>query len=223
MSNVPPEGQTELNQTIGLNIQKAMEEKHFTHAQLADATGIDRISITRYCNGQRQCPTVLLVKIANALDVNLDFLVGTLSTMSTDITVAEICKYTGLSEKAISVLHEYRHTILDKYVYKYYSTVLSHFIESTYLSGICEDIARKQGLIDSFRERIKVEATQQFSIDYHQLIGDLELCEYKAVKLFMYYIDKHKADCIDYSDLKKAVQQYLENESEKWLLNHDID
>ena len=105
MANVPPKGQTELNVEIGLRMQKAMENKHLTHDNLAELTGIERVTLTRYINGQRQCPTVSLVKIASACGVSTDFLLGTTDILSQDHSVRAACEFTGLSELAVQGLH----------------------------------------------------------------------------------------------------------------------
>ena len=105
MPNVPPKGQRELDCKIGINIQRAMERAKLTHEQLAEKIGVDRVNITRYANGQRQCPTVILSKIADACHVSVDYLIGRSRTRIENASVAAFCNFAGLSEDALWNIH----------------------------------------------------------------------------------------------------------------------
>lgn len=104
MANVPVKGQTEFNAAIGQNIAKVMVERNLTDEQLSKMIGEKRLNITRYRNGQRQCPTVVLKRIADACNVSVDFLFGLSPTMTRNPDFQNACNLTGLDEKAITRL-----------------------------------------------------------------------------------------------------------------------
>lgn len=107
MAYVLPPGQKELNVIIGNRIQAAMHRAGLTHEALAAAVGSERVSITNYCAGIRQCPTVLLCKIARFLSVSTDYLLDVKhSGIADPPSVEAICEYTGLSAEAVKMLHE---------------------------------------------------------------------------------------------------------------------
>lgn len=119
MANVPVKGQTEFNTYIGQRIAQVIEERGLTDEKLAKMIIVERdltdkqlkkeiektrISITRYRNGQRQCPTVVLKRIAEACNVSVDYLFGLSPTMTNDPDFQNACNLTGLDEKAITRL-----------------------------------------------------------------------------------------------------------------------
>jgi len=107
MANVPTKGQIEFNSIIGQNIAAVMEKQNLTDEQLSKMIDENRVNITRYRNGQRQCPTVVLKRIAEACNVSVDFLFGLSPVMTKNPDYQNACNLTGLNERAIQCLQQY--------------------------------------------------------------------------------------------------------------------
>lgn len=61
--------------TISRNIESRLEELGMKQIELARRTGITQQSISAYMTGKVQPSLMTLIRIANALDVTLDWLV----------------------------------------------------------------------------------------------------------------------------------------------------
>ena len=57
-------------------LNNELHNKHMTQRELAQRTNITEATISRYCNGKRIPSITQLTKIANALNVNADYLLG---------------------------------------------------------------------------------------------------------------------------------------------------
>ena len=75
-----------------------------THQEIADGVGISRQTIGQFLLGNTQPDTETLCKLADFFKVSTDYLLGRTDVKSADTTLQDICKYTGLSEKAITLL-----------------------------------------------------------------------------------------------------------------------
>lgn len=163
MANVPPPGQEELDKKIGIRIQQAMIYKNFTDDELAKIINVNRVNITRYRNGQRQCPTSVLVKIADACDVTADFLLGITDVPNRDIRFQSVPAITGLSAEATRILNEW----------------------NTSSDDVC-DIGRILSLFLS----VEPEASEQFFLRIHDMVKELEQrkeTERPIVEMSKYY------------------------------------
>lgn len=78
-----------------------------TLQQLADATGINRVTLTNYENGTRHPDARILTILARYFGVSLDYLVGISDIKDQDPVIRMICMYTGLDEIEVRKLHEY--------------------------------------------------------------------------------------------------------------------
>ena len=63
-------------QLISNRIREAMEEKGVTQASLSRLTGLPAGTISRYANGRRNPNAEVLGKVASALGVSCDYLIG---------------------------------------------------------------------------------------------------------------------------------------------------
>ncbi len=70
--------------------------------------GISRQTVGFYCNGDRIPDAVVLRQIAEKCGVSADWLLGLVDITSSEIELRSVCKYTGLSEKAIKKLLWYK-------------------------------------------------------------------------------------------------------------------
>lgn len=75
-----------------------------TQQKLADAIGVKRQSIAQYLTGNIQPPLSTVAAISDYFDISIDYLTGRTDIKSRNIEIKEICKITGLSEKALDTL-----------------------------------------------------------------------------------------------------------------------
>ena len=95
---------SKLQEKIGPRIVHLRGEKE-TQQQLADAIGVKR-EIVAFWETRKRCPnTEQIKKIADHFHVSADYILGLSDIESPDKTVQAICEYTGLSEKAVELLH----------------------------------------------------------------------------------------------------------------------
>lgn len=66
-------------------LNQELQKQNITQRELANRTGLTEVSIGRYCNGQRSPNVNTIVKIANELHVNTDYLLGRKSVESVTI------------------------------------------------------------------------------------------------------------------------------------------
>lgn len=69
---------------------------------------MQRQTVANYKSGQSSPDVEALVKIADAFDVSVDYLVREDVPRTRDTKIQDICDYTGLSEDAVNVLHYIR-------------------------------------------------------------------------------------------------------------------
>lgn len=69
-------------------LNQELQKQNITQRELANRTGLTEVSIGRYCNGQRSPNVNTIVKIANELHVNTDYLLGCKSVES--VTIQDI-------------------------------------------------------------------------------------------------------------------------------------
>lgn len=69
-------------------LNQELQKQNISQRELANLTGLKEASISRYCNGQRSPNVNAIVKIANELHVNADYLLGRKSVES--ITIQDV-------------------------------------------------------------------------------------------------------------------------------------
>ena len=69
-------------------LNQELQKQNITQRELANRTGLTEVSIGRYCNGQRSPNVNTIIKIANELHVNADYLLGRESVES--VTIQDI-------------------------------------------------------------------------------------------------------------------------------------
>ena len=97
---------------FGKRLFELRESRGESQQELADSMGITRQSLSRYELGERTANIDLLKKIAEHYDVSADYLLGLTGNTTTDTNLQAVCKYTGLSEKAINNLADYTKSAL---------------------------------------------------------------------------------------------------------------
>lgn len=66
-------------------LNQELQKQKITQRELANRTGLTEVSIGRYCNGQRSPNVHTIIKIANELHVNVDYLLSHESVESVTI------------------------------------------------------------------------------------------------------------------------------------------
>lgn len=74
---------------IGNRIQFALESRGMRQSELSEKTGIAKSSISEYIAGKNDPKQKKLLKIANALDVNVEWLLGTCERMDRISTIID--------------------------------------------------------------------------------------------------------------------------------------
>ena len=72
--------------TIGELISSLLEEKDMNQKELAQKTNVSEVTISRYINGTRQPKSDILSKIADVLDVSIDYLLGNSTFKKTSLS-----------------------------------------------------------------------------------------------------------------------------------------
>ena len=95
------------NQTMGQKITELLNERGETQAQFARNAGLNTSLVSDIVNDKKLngIQTDNLSKICRYLNVSADWVLGLSDVRSTDTQLRDICDYTGLSERTISVLH----------------------------------------------------------------------------------------------------------------------
>ena len=80
------------------------KEKEISLSVLAKQIGVTAQSLSLYENAERTPSADVLYNIAEYFEVSVDYIVGTSDTRSLDLDLQAVCKYTGLSEKAVEAV-----------------------------------------------------------------------------------------------------------------------
>lgn len=87
-------------------LRNLMSEREGTHDDLAAILGVQRQTVTNYCNGISSPSLENLVLIADYFNTSVDYLLGRTEAKQQDRPdLRAICDYTGLSEQAVENLH----------------------------------------------------------------------------------------------------------------------
>lgn len=73
---------------------------------LKEYLGVSIQAINQYKQGTAYPKTENLIKIADFFGISVDYLLGITSTPNRDTTMQAVCDFTGLSEKAVSILNK---------------------------------------------------------------------------------------------------------------------
>ena len=92
--------------SIGKRIKKARENCNMKQEDLAEKLYCKRELISYYENGNRDIKTDTLINLSKILNVSVDYLLGLVPEPTTNLTIKEVCKFTGLSEKTIMLFKE---------------------------------------------------------------------------------------------------------------------
>lgn len=84
---------------------KELTEDTTVRKNLANELKVTETAIGQYRDGNTFPKTSNLIQIAHSLHCSLDYLIGQSDVFSPDADIQSICRYTGLCEEAVKVLH----------------------------------------------------------------------------------------------------------------------
>lgn len=97
---------------IGSRIQKRRNEKKMTQAELAELIDTNQKHLSRIEGGYHRCTLDIIVAIAKALDVSVDYLIADYEDSSNPSTVQVIIDdIKGMTPKQLEMLQENIRTI----------------------------------------------------------------------------------------------------------------
>lgn len=111
----------ELKEILSKRLETLIEKKKDENYQnsipkQADGMGIPYPTLVKYINGKAECPASNIIKIARYYGVSTDYLLGNSPNPTTDEKLQGVCKYTGLSEKAVENLIENKNSTDIRYI-----------------------------------------------------------------------------------------------------------
>lgn len=132
-------------------LRKLIDRSKKTRQELATALGCDTSMVTKHYNGDRAVSVDFLVKYAQYFNVTTDYLLGLSDEHTTDTNLNAVCKYTGLSAKAIQKIQSRKKDLFfkecleflikdedffDKISSYLFSSMYEYFTDSEYFQDI---------------------------------------------------------------------------------------
>lgn len=145
--------------TFPTRLRALMHERSMKQDALAEIVGKTRQTVSQYVNGESEPGYETLIKIANAFDVSTDYLLGLTPNPTTDKDVDAICQYTGLSDKAVQKLHDFK---TDAEFGAYLIQLLNHLLlDPRFTHELTYRINKYCDAYLAFQQGIKERATHQ--------------------------------------------------------------
>lgn len=91
---------------FGKRLKELRKANGYTIEQFADMVGISKSTLGYYENDKRMPDIEILVRIADTLNVNADYLIGRTNTTAQKGKMKTVCEFTGLSDCAVEYLSE---------------------------------------------------------------------------------------------------------------------
>lgn len=95
----------DIKETFANKLRELRVIEKLSQTELAEKLGVSRGSISFYENGERTADIDFIYKAAQFFNVSADYLIGRTNASTQNEDIRAICDYTGLSEKAVSELH----------------------------------------------------------------------------------------------------------------------
>lgn len=114
------------NDPFPRRLRQLLEEHDLSHQVFGDYLGVARQSVGNYCDGSVSPSTDTLMKVADYFSVSVDYLLGRTEIRTPEPDVQMASSLTGLSEEAITVLHDYCGKNSQKGIRKTLNDLLTH-------------------------------------------------------------------------------------------------
>ena len=153
------------NKNFGEKIKQLRKASNMTQDELGEKMYCNRYRIMDLERG-KSGPTIDdIVKLCNIFDVSADYLLGLSDVKSTKSTVKSVCKYTGLSEKAVLRLNYSNtstgHTALSSLIADFDSFMLTDYMNDYKKKAkqLYELIKQKQSGLDNLKKYFDLKDT----------------------------------------------------------------
>ena len=93
-------------EVFGKRLKELRKANGYTIEQFADMVGISKSTLGYYENDKRMPDIEILVRIADTLNVNADYLIGRTNTTAQKGKMKTVCEFTGLFDCAVEYLSE---------------------------------------------------------------------------------------------------------------------
>lgn len=93
--------------TLGNRIKERRQSLCLSQAELAQQLHCTQAALSQYENGNREPGLQELIQIASVLNTSTDYLLGITNIKTVDANIKMIGDYLGLTEEAISILHDF--------------------------------------------------------------------------------------------------------------------
>lgn len=166
------------NDCLPKRLRELSEEKGISREDLSMLCGKTPQNISNYLNGVASPPINVLKLLAEKFSVSSDYLIGLTDTKIPDITVQEICKFTGLSEDAVCALNAFKNNFYS--ALQVFSNIITHddFLEmilGIYSIKMEADEAETATIDDNVYGKYKSLKFEFFEANevYNEIISDI--------------------------------------------------
>ena len=182
-------------------IRELRKEKGITQSELAQKLHVKR-QIISYYETSRMPNTEDLLLLADELNTTTDYLLGRTAVKTTDPKTKDVCEYTGLSEAAVSVLHNATHH--DETA----AHALNHLLTSAELPNILWHLCSIAPHFPPYDEIIcggkSFNASERMQA-WH-LLREIKMDMFETKELFSAFVDSYVKACgIDFEDVEERI------------------
>ncbi|MBR3791664.1 MAG: helix-turn-helix transcriptional regulator, partial [Clostridia bacterium] len=180
-------------------------------------------TLVKYINGKAECPASNIIKIARYYGVSTDYLLGNSPNPTTDEKLQGVCKYTGLSEKAVLLFKEIKELDTERELSRFFENDIG---KSFLLSIVeyCSDVKRTA----DFRGHLASASDEPFMTE---IIEELRLTEVQDYEVIAYRISQYLQRYFDEraKEIYQPVTEYekqrndellqIKRETDEWIKN----
>ena len=197
-------------------------EKGLSQTGLAAALNCNKQYISKFEDGTRSLSLNMLQKYAVFFGVSTDYLLGISDIRSPDSEIQAVCKYTGLSEKAVERLHFYAelHKTFSSDSMKYLSDMIVEInpaVLSVQFESIKNELERLVNMLVKYFEKNAddenyAENFAEFETEINNQIEFCDLMRYRAEVSFRDHLNLLDSRNTNY-DKWKIVKEKFDKEA----------
>ena len=204
---------------FGERLIEIRKEHGETQQELADSIGITQQSLCRYEQGERTANIDFIRKVAEHYNVSADYLLGLSGAKSYDADLQTICRYTGLSEKAVNILRDNFNLSVAAFPkgQLHAANIANEIIEHGYFAQLVRLIKELEYLGDKWETHCKT-AIKEGNYDYdkyeyaHSLSDEMNMLKfnvYQLINSLLLYRDR-RYDILNYSSERLIDEKAFE-------------
>lgn len=194
---------------IGQRISALRKDQGLKQVELAKKLNVSRQIISYYETGARFPNIEDITALAEVLETSTDYLLGLTSTSSTDTDLIAVCDYTGLSEKTVSMLHEWSEE--DFAPNHQYSKLIDKIVDNEFVLASAYIYQKKSEEYMAYRNNLHFDVS--FNSDKETLkdlsgilalevanVEKLKTSYYEAIEAYQLFIRAYIFDCPIWND-----------------------